>query len=84
MGELTMAAIWEAYDRLWDVPPEPYWFLCHPDDLAWVRGVLGRDVPGKLTCPVPLAHPACQRGTILRVAIDHDNAWLWPWQRRGG
>lgn len=79
---LTLDMLGAAYDQLWDLPPEPYWFLCHPDDLAWVRALVGRDAPGKHTCPIVRAHKACAVGTLVRFAIDHDEAWRWPWQRR--
>lgn len=81
---LTMDMLGEAYDLLWDIPPEPYWFLCHPDDLAWVRALVGRESPGKHTCPIVRARKECPPGQVMRFTIDHDEAWMWPWQRRKG
>lgn len=78
----TLDMLGEVYDQLWDIPPEPHWYLCHPDDLAWVRALVGRDSPGKHTCPIVRAHKACEQGKMVRLAIDRDEAWMWPWQRR--
>lgn len=80
----TLDMLGDVYDQLWDIPPEPYWFLCHPDDLAWVRELVGRDSPGKHTCPIVRAHKACEVGKLVRFTIDDDPAWQWPWQRRRG
>lgn len=79
---LTLDMLGEVYDQLWDIPPEPHWYLCHPDDLAWVRALVGRDAPGKHTCPIVRAHKVCEVGKMVRLAVDHDESWMWRWQRR--
>lgn len=64
---LTMEDLYRAYDAAWDIPDEPYWYLCHPDNLEWARSVVGADAPGKHTCPIVRASDWCPPGKMIRV-----------------
>jgi hypothetical protein len=78
---LTLDELYRAQDRVL-YPPEPYWYLCHPDDLTRMREVLGQDRPDKHTCPIVRPRRECPPGKLIRIRIDYDLLWPWPWQRQ--
>lgn len=82
MANLTIDVLMEAYDRVWDIPDEPHWYLCHPAQLERLRAELGRDYPGKHTCPLIRAHSACAPDKVLQIKHRVEPEWQWPWQRR--
>lgn len=78
---LTMEAMLLAYDAAWNIPDEPYWYLCHPDDLERVRAAAGTAAPGKHTCPIVRASDWCPPGKMLRLEWDE---WAKAGARRQG
>lgn len=77
---LTLDVMLQAYDRLWDLPDEPHWYLCHPDDLARLRSHFAEERWG--TCPLIRARSFMQPGKVYQIKHNVDRPWQWPWQRR--
>jgi hypothetical protein len=80
-GTLTLETMLDAYDRVWDIPEEPYWFLCHPDDATGVRATVGADAPGKHTCPLVRVSRFATPGRASRISHRVDPQWPWGWRR---
>ena len=75
---LTLDTLYEAYDRLYQFPPEEYWYVCHPDDLAGVQDLFARVRWG--TCPLVQASKWAERGKVLQVR-NQEPLWSCPWQQ---